>query len=132
MRTCTDCGDCIDTRGTSATRCLECAGIAAKRRRLLHAKKLNSRLRSRELRLGLPKGAIKKAFEIQAGACAVCGIKFDDLLDRHMHADHNHKTGQFRGLLCVRCNMAIGYAKDSSKILRALARYLDKALDAPI
>lgn len=40
--------------------------------------------------------------------------------------DHCHYKGYFRGWLCLGCNFAIGHAKDSAKILRKLADYLDK------
>ena len=40
--------------------------------------------------------------------------------------DHNHKTNKVRGILCKRCNFAIGYALDNPKILLNLAKYLKK------
>ena len=39
--------------------------------------------------------------------------------------DHNHSTGQIRGLLCSLCNFGIGYLKDSPDLLRKAAQYLD-------
>lgn len=39
--------------------------------------------------------------------------------------DHCHKSGLFRGWICHRCNVALGYARDSAKLLRKLADYLD-------
>ena len=38
--------------------------------------------------------------------------------------DHCHETGIFRGLLCLSCNFGIGSFRNSSKRLRAAARYL--------
>jgi hypothetical protein len=40
------------------------------------------------------------------------------------HVDHDHTTGQIRGLLCADCNMAIGILRDSVKTLRNLIAYL--------
>ena len=40
--------------------------------------------------------------------------------------DHDHKTGQVRGLLCDRCNLGIGYMQDGPDILIAAARYVMK------
>lgn len=42
----------------------------------------------------------------QKGRCAVCGnpIDYDNLA-----TDHNHITGQIRGLLCKKCNLGLGY-----------------------
>lgn len=126
MKTCADCSVDISHRGTTSTRCLECAHLAANARRSAHAKKPHVRARDREIRLRLPRGTVAKAWEQQAGLCAACRRDLVSLANKETHADHDHKTGSFRGLLCVRCNMAIGYALDDPKILRALANYLDK------
>lgn len=39
--------------------------------------------------------------------------------------DHCHVHGHFRGWLCSNCNSALSWAKDSAKILRKLAVYLE-------
>lgn len=39
--------------------------------------------------------------------------------------DHCHTSGQFRGWLCTTCNTALGMAKDSPELLRAMAEYID-------
>lgn len=41
----------------------------------------------------------------QDNRCAVCKVKPDYILS----IDHDHKTDKVRGLLCQRCNMAIGF-----------------------
>ena len=38
--------------------------------------------------------------------------------------DHNHKTGDFRGILCKTCNRALGLFKDSPKVLENALDYL--------
>ena len=40
--------------------------------------------------------------------------------------DHNHDTGEVRGVLCSACNSLIGYAKDSIETLEEAVRYLSK------
>ena len=40
--------------------------------------------------------------------------------------EHNHKTGEFRGWVCHRCNYILGLAKDDFKLLENLATYLKK------
>ncbi len=38
--------------------------------------------------------------------------------------DHDHTTEQIRGVICRRCNSAIGHAEDSIPRLEALIAYL--------
>ena len=60
----------------------------------------------------------------QNGSCAVCvGV---NISGRRLAVDHDHKTGKIRGLLCSRCNSAIGLARESKDILLDLFQYLDK------
>lgn len=52
--------------------------------------------------------------------CEVCGS------DKNLNIDHNHDTGNVRGVLCSNCNLAAGQAQDSPTILRLLADYLEE------
>ncbi|AXH94363.1 hypothetical protein DVH21_05465 [Micromonospora aurantiaca] len=60
----------------------------------------------------------------QDGKCAICGGR----PRRHMLAvDHDHKTGEIRGLLCSRCNhKLLGSANDDPARLRRAADYLEE------
>lgn len=70
----------------------------------------------------------------QDGVCAICKKtetalrKTSSLVDFEresvLSVDHDHETGAVRGLLCHRCNMAIGYAQENPEILRAAIEYL--------
>ncbi len=42
-------------------------------------------------------------FKKQDGKCAICQ-KPQALFKNRLNLDHNHKTGQLRGLLCYFCN----------------------------
>ena len=55
----------------------------------------------------------------QQGKCAICGNP-EELL----HVDHNHTTGEIRGLLCLKCNRGIGFLNDDIKILEQALAYL--------
>jgi hypothetical protein len=61
----------------------------------------------------------------QDGVCAICK-KVDDVLDRKLSVDHDHKTGKVRGLLCTHCNTGIGQLKESLELLLVAAEYLKK------
>ena len=63
-------------------------------------------------------------FKDQRGLCAICGIH-QDFVERAFSADHNHKTGAIRALLCGRCNMGLGFFKDNPDRLRKAAEYLE-------
>lgn len=57
--------------------------------------------------------------------CDACSTPFKDGYDTHM--DHDHRTEEFRGWLCMRCNRSLGYAQDSRDRLQLLLNYLDCA-----
>lgn len=66
-----------------------------------------------------------KMFKNQNGKCAICGT-IDPKGKGNFHVDHDHITDQIRGLLCLRCNVLLGYAKESPKILRQAVLYLKR------
>lgn len=62
--------------------------------------------------------------------CEVCGFKFkDESKVTKGHIDHDHDTGEVRGILCNRCNRAIGMFSDDSDVMRKAADYLDRCRD---
>jgi hypothetical protein len=68
------------------------------------------------------------ALEKQGGVCAIC--RRPPAQDRLLCIDHNHQTGQVRGLLCGSCNRAIGLLGDNLGRVLAAAEYL-KQYSAP-
>jgi hypothetical protein len=71
---------------------------------------------------GISMADYEAMFERQGGACAICkrtGLK--------LCVDHCHLTGEVRGLLCSRCNSAIGFCSDDPILLQAAADYLQAA-----
>lgn len=64
-----------------------------------------------------------KILENQNGVCAIC--KKECKTKSRLSVDHNHETGMVRGLLCNRCNRAIGMFEDNPEILRSAIRYLE-------
>lgn len=59
----------------------------------------------------------------QDGRCAICqGVETYE--HKSLCVDHDHQTGAVRGLLCTRCNKALGGFKDDTDLLVAAAAYL--------
>jgi hypothetical protein len=59
----------------------------------------------------------------QGGKCAICGTT--DSGSMAFHADHDHKTGQKRGVLCHKCNTGLGLLKDDINILCSAINYIN-------
>jgi hypothetical protein len=76
----------------------------------------------------------QRIFAEQGGACALCGSatpesgnrKYKKTVRSVFDVDHNHKTGNVRGLLCSRCNRLVGLAHDDPNTARRLVEYLEK------
>ena len=59
---------------------------------------------------------------IQNGVCKIC---YGPPMGKGAyHVDHCHKTGKIRGLLCHKCNVALGMVGDNMDILRKLINYI--------
>ncbi len=65
-------------------------------------------------------------FAQQGGKCAICGIHQKELKTK-LHADHDHKTKEIRGLLCFKCNAALGMMNDNTEILQRAIQYIKRA-----
>jgi len=76
----------------------------------------------RRVRYGVTLEQFQKLLDEQKGQCAIC----KDPLGPKPHLDHCHETKKVRGLLCVRCNMGIGFFKDSPLRLQQAIDYLKK------
>lgn len=63
-------------------------------------------------------------FQKQEGKCRICEIHRDNSA-KDLAVDHCHDTGKVRGLLCVRCNRAIGLLNDDPVLLRKAVKYLE-------
>lgn len=87
---------------------------------------------SRKSHLQRKYGMTLEDFEVklagQGGGCAMCGtstVRVDNI-------DHDHLTGKVRGILCFRCNAAIGQLDDDPGRARALADYLEAHFEGDV
>ena len=73
-------------------------------------------------KIGWTSERFKQALAGQKTLCAVCSLPMSKPC-----ADHKHtKPPKPRGILCNNCNVLIGFSKESPKICRAAADYLEK------
>lgn len=73
------------------------------------------RRRSR-VRLGIPEPTRPRPT-----LCEICGKPPHRIA---LGADHDHKTGKFRGWLCQRCNTGLGFFGDSLRNVLKIVKYL--------
>jgi len=70
-------------------------------------------------KFGMTQEQYERRLAQQGGGCAVCGRA--PKAGKSLHIDHDHETGYVRGLLCFKCNAALGQLGDDlGRIERAL------------
>jgi hypothetical protein len=62
-------------------------------------------------------------YQIQQGSCAICK-RHQSTFERTLAADHDHKTGFIRGLLCLGCNSMLGVL-ENKEFVKAALLYLE-------
>jgi len=76
---------------------------------------------------GLSHKDLSELMAKQHSVCAICGqpetMKRRGTLQR-LAIDHDHKTGKVRGLLCSKCNSALGYFNDNIGHVKNAFKYL--------
>ena len=60
--------------------------------------------------------------ESQGGSCAICD---GGTSKNYLACDHDHATGEVRGLLCANCNKILAAVRDQPARLLKAAAYLD-------
>lgn len=58
----------------------------------------------------------------QDDKCLICN---NEELGIKLAVDHDHKTGEIRGLLCHNCNRGLGMFKDNTDLLYKAIKYLE-------
>lgn len=69
---------------------------------------------------GITEAEYQDMYQAQGGMCQICTNE----VEGRLHIDHNHDTGEVRGLLCGSCNRGIGLFSDQPELLRKAADYL--------
>ncbi len=61
---------------------------------------------------------------LQDNKCGICS-RHSSEFTRSLAADHCHKTGKVRGLLCHLCNTSLGMLNDDIERLKSMITYLE-------
>jgi hypothetical protein len=72
---------------------------------------------------GLTRDEYERTLREQNDSCRICGATFETT-GKRFHVDHDHATGKVRGLLCHKCNAALGMFDDNVDRLRKAVEYL--------
>lgn len=108
-RWCAGCQSFVPLFYCSGSRCKACSSMASHARRL-------------EDNYGIDAATYAEIFARQGGRCAICrnvprSVRFA--------VDHDHKTGEVRGILCKRCNHdLLGGGHDDVRVLWRAVEYL--------
>lgn len=112
-------------------RCKNCDDLARKQYQEKHRDKQSLMARKRMLRhkYHIELEDYNKLLEKQNYVCAICNggpVATKPPFNSCLVVDHNHKTNNIRGLLCQKCNKALGLFKDNIENLKQAIKYLKK------
>ena len=66
-----------------------------------------------------------KQIKHEVTECVICGVS------EKLVVDHDHVTGQVRGMLCNHCNRGLGHFRDDPELLEFARMYLLASNDDP-
>ena len=84
-----------------------------------------SRAYALKRKYGITPDQYEQLLRQQNGTCALCP-KTEEAEGKSLAVDHNHKTGEIRGILCSYCNHRVVGRHTDADLLRRMADYLDK------
>lgn len=130
----------ITSQGTIWPRCKDCFNELQRKKRSegghdkykgRYAEKIRNY--TIERKYGITKEQYQILNDLQIGVCAIC--KLTCVTGHPLSVDHDHDTGQVRGLLCRKCNLILGFVYEDDKIiynmLDYIAKYSSKIVEPP-
>ena len=78
-----------------------------------------------EKRYGLSRAQYEALLSLQGERCAICRRGPEGSGKKRLTVDHDHRTGEVRGVLCNLCNVALGSLRDDVRTARSLIAYLE-------
>lgn len=124
---CIDCG--VGITGHRAKRCRKCFAISRKINKNMSRQEY-SRNWTIKKKYGIDLVDFETYWQAFKGICGICGKKMEmptKTIGQGLDVvaiDHNHITGEVRGLLCNACNKGIGFLKEDVLVLEKAIIYL--------
>lgn len=113
------CAECLETKPVS-----EFHAHKKERDGLVGYCKACRKVQNRRVHLrrsyGLDELSLAEMVDGQGGLCAICRAR------PAVHVDHDHRTQHVRGVLCFRCNVALGQLNDDTSLMRNAIDYLER------
>lgn len=110
-----------DGKGSKQSVCKAC------RRTPEYQKKASHRVRLRTYGLTDDQYiALLKKYDEKCGICETTATTSRTGRHLSLHIDHDHETGEVRGLLCGDCNLGLGRFKDDTRRLKNAINYLKR------
>lgn len=113
---CFRCGGRKGAKYASNKYCGNCARVISKEA------SANAHGRALERRYGITRETYWELHAFQGGYCFICRRATGKT--RRLTVDHNHKTGEVRGLLCRPCNTMLGLFRDDPAAFQRAIDYL--------
>lgn len=121
------CKDCKETKPrdefpkSATTYCRKCLTIRTK-----SAPNFRENVRKAQLKkqYGITPSEYDQMELEQNGLCGICKRQEYAPNKKILSVDHNHTTGQVRGLLCHNCNTGLGKFMDDQELLKSAIQYL--------
>ena len=86
-------------------------------------KRSQDRIRKLSKQYGITVEDYNRKLLAQNGVCRICHLPPKS--NRRLVVDHNHTSGQVRGLLCSNCNTAIGLLWENVTSMKRAIAYLE-------
>jgi hypothetical protein len=129
-KTCPKCGEekAIDDFYFQRRTCKPC--VREHQQRFRDADPDYNRNRNLQRRYGIDVEEYRNLIADHNFACGICKVEIPETIaykgKRSGVVDHNHETGDIRGILCQKCNLVLGHARENTDILYRAIVYLSE------
>ncbi len=113
---CARCGGRKGSKYAAHKYCGNCVHVIRRER------SANAHARALERRYGITRQDYWDLYAFQSGVCYIC--RRANGATRRLTVDHDHATGEVRGLLCRPCNNILGMFRDNPAVFQRAIDYL--------